>query len=144
MAYQNAFDASACTVTVKQDAATLFSGVMAKGDSSTFNDPSHAGETLTVSVDANGVVALSGTFTGYAADFSNFYYLTVAPAGTNGGARVSNVALYGTAGPALVINSYADGADVDALTNGAPYCTPNPSVFPGLPSDFGCKLRIGG
>lgn len=144
MAYQNAFDASQCLVTVKQDAATVFQAPLAKGGSSTFADPEHAGETLTISVDANGVVDLSGTFAGYNVDFKSHYYVTVAPADTFSASRLSDVALAGTAGTTLQISAYADGATAASLTEASPYCTPNPYDFAGSPSEFGCHLWIGG
>lgn len=144
MAFQNAFDASQCLVTVKQDASILFQAPLDKGGSSTFDDPEHAGETLTISVDANGVADLSGTFAGYSADFKSHYYVTVAPADSFSASRLSDIALAGTAGATLQISSYADGSVVDALTEASPYCTPNPYDFAGSPSDFGCHLWIGG
>lgn len=132
MTWTNAFDVGACTVIVTSydgtSVNTLFSSVMAKGDSQDFTAYAN---TYTVAVSIDGVASLSGPQFGVAGgDLS----LRVVPTyAITGSARVSDMtADLGTAGSTNVIatGNFDDGPYID-LTGAGSAWTPDPCDLSG-------------
>lgn len=129
MTWTNAFDLGACTVSVQHGADTIFSGVLAKAQTSSQFDGYLSGEKLTVSITSGGAAQLNWAS---GAGPSDNYTLTIAPAydiSTLDARALSLSIPSGISGGAYGANCYFNAdADAIALTDlGDGVWTPDPA-----------------
>lgn len=151
MAWTNAFDAGACLVQIYDsssfygDGSPLWEGSLAKGESHTADNSWDPGETITVSVDSNGIVTLTGSANNTTIGSGRTYGASVIPQVGYTAARLADV--YGNADQWLVFvsavaapDSSTNTEDTFEFTFGSP-CTPNPFVleYDIAPARFGVE-----
>jgi hypothetical protein len=129
MAWTNAFDAGACTVSVSASGSTVFSQVMTKGDSATYTDDV-MGES-TVAVSAQGVVSLSAATQFSSTGLARLLCVTPATAPATS-ARVSGItAAIGQYGSIATAYGDISGAGIALTDEGSGVWSPDPCDLPG-------------
>lgn len=144
MTWTNAFDTGPCEVAIfcgdqSLDAPT-WEGTLGKDESETFPAPYGEANTLTVAVDINGVVSLTGTFN--PVDTGFYFEIGVSPATNYIGSRIAGVV---TSANSFVAMEYGDawsgdslGGEIEITRESPPdFCLPNPAVAVGAPLIFG-------
>jgi hypothetical protein len=152
MTWKNAFDTGDCVVTVTEvltgtSATVLFSSVVAKGASTTFQSANFSGSTFTLAVDSAGGVALTVDGSPYLGGFE--FDVDIAPASTAGviDGRVSDFLQYVdvngvAAGKQAVRADGVTGTWLSSATPGASV-TPNPAPTDTVPlTSIGAALMV--
>lgn len=136
MSFVSIFAAGPCLLTATDGFGGLgWSGMAGLSSSNTFDDPSNAGETMTLEVDSTGVITLSTSryLAGYAA---GDWLVTVQPATLTATATASGFATDDGAND-FALATWADGAQIESL--GFPYA-PDPYTFAGASSSIGVQV----
>lgn len=154
MTWKNVFDIGDCAVTVTEmltgtSTTVLFSGVVAKGASTTFQSANFSGSTFTLAVDSAGRVALTVDGSPYLGGFE--FDVDIAPASMADviGGRVSDFLQYVDTNGMVVgaQTTRVDGVNSNlTLTEGAAGAsvTPNPAQSDAVPlASIGAALTVG-
>lgn len=125
MSFVSIFAAGPCLVSAADgDSINNWSGMLGLSSSHTFADLSHTGETVTLTVDAVGLITLSTTRD--LVETAGEWLVTVQPSSITGEVNAESISTHDGAND-YDINAWADGVGGYAL--GMPYA-PIPFIFP--------------